>query len=84
MMYLASNSKSEITFAVHQCARFTHGTKHSHEKAILQSCRYLNGMQSEGLIIKPTMKEMLQVNYFADADFVRLFFVEDPQDVTLG
>eukprot|EP00957_Ditylum_brightwellii_P179217 13653459-Ditylum_brightwellii.AAC.1 len=36
MMYLASNSKPEITFAVHQCARLTHGTKHSHEKAILQ------------------------------------------------
>eukprot|EP00957_Ditylum_brightwellii_P179729 13691259-Ditylum_brightwellii.AAC.1 len=29
------------------------------------------------------MKEMLQVNCFADADFSRLFSVEDPQDVTL-
>eukprot|EP00957_Ditylum_brightwellii_P196645 14982778-Ditylum_brightwellii.AAC.1 len=34
-MYLASNSRPETTFAVHQCARFTHGTKHSHEKAII-------------------------------------------------
>eukprot|EP00957_Ditylum_brightwellii_P029442 2225277-Ditylum_brightwellii.AAC.1 len=60
MMYLASNSRPEITFAVCQRARFTHGTKHSHEKAILQIYRYLKGMQSDDLIIKPNMKEMLQ------------------------
>eukprot|EP00957_Ditylum_brightwellii_P071091 5403503-Ditylum_brightwellii.AAC.1 len=47
MMYLASNSKPEITNVVHQCARFTHGTKRSHEKAILQICRYLKGTRSE-------------------------------------
>eukprot|EP00957_Ditylum_brightwellii_P052296 3966382-Ditylum_brightwellii.AAC.1 len=28
------------------------------------------------------MKEMLQVNCSADADFARLFSVENPQDVT--
>eukprot|EP00957_Ditylum_brightwellii_P109648 8363013-Ditylum_brightwellii.AAC.1 len=60
MMHLASNSRSEITFAVHQCARFTYGTKHLHEKVILQICKYLKGTQSESLIIKPNMKEMVQ------------------------
>eukprot|EP00957_Ditylum_brightwellii_P072762 5530232-Ditylum_brightwellii.AAC.1 len=39
-------------------------------------------MQSEGLIIKPNMKEMLQVNCFSDADFAGLFSAENPQDVT--
>eukprot|EP00957_Ditylum_brightwellii_P182368 13892637-Ditylum_brightwellii.AAC.1 len=82
MMYVASNSRPEISFVVHQCARFTHGTKHSQEKRILQICRYLKETQSEGLIIKFNMKEMLQVNCFADANFARLFSVEDPQDVT--
>eukprot|EP00957_Ditylum_brightwellii_P073274 5569692-Ditylum_brightwellii.AAC.1 len=38
MMYLASNSWPEIAFAVHQCAKFTHGTKHLHNKAIPQIC----------------------------------------------
>eukprot|EP00957_Ditylum_brightwellii_P042099 3188438-Ditylum_brightwellii.AAC.1 len=80
MMYLASNSRLEITFAVHQCARFSHGTKHSHGKAILQISWYHKGMQSEGLVIKPNMKEMLHFNCFADADFARLFSVEDSQD----
>eukprot|EP00957_Ditylum_brightwellii_P166762 12693819-Ditylum_brightwellii.AAC.1 len=37
IMYLASNSRQEITFAVHQCARFTHGTKHFHEKTFYRS-----------------------------------------------
>eukprot|EP00957_Ditylum_brightwellii_P059042 4478184-Ditylum_brightwellii.AAC.1 len=46
MMYLAGNSRPEITFAVHQFARFTHGTKHLHEKAILQIYRDLKGTQS--------------------------------------
>eukprot|EP00957_Ditylum_brightwellii_P150949 11494150-Ditylum_brightwellii.AAC.1 len=82
MMYLASNSRPEITVAVHQCARFTHGTKRSHKKAILQIFKYLKGMKSEGLIIKLNMKEMLQVNCFADADFAGFFSVDDPQDVT--
>ena len=34
MMYLV-NSQPDIAFAVHQCARFTHGTKHLHKKAVL-------------------------------------------------
>ena len=50
LMYLV-NSRPEIAFAVHQCARFTHGTKHSHEKAVLQISKYLKGNLNEGLIL---------------------------------
>ena len=46
LMYLV-NSRPEIAFAVHQCARFTHGTKHSHEKAVLRICQYLKGTMNE-------------------------------------
>lgn len=41
MMYLASNSRPDITFAVHQCARFTHAPKRSHKQAIKRIARYL-------------------------------------------
>lgn len=32
-MYLASNSTPDISFAVHQCATFTHLPRHTHEIA---------------------------------------------------
>ena len=31
MLYLASNTRPDISFAVHQCARFTHNTKVSYD-----------------------------------------------------
>ena len=34
MLYLASNIRPDIYFAVHQCARFTHNTKASHDTAV--------------------------------------------------
>jgi hypothetical protein len=36
MLYLASNRRRNIAFAVHQCARFTHSPKVSHEAAIIR------------------------------------------------
>ena len=41
MMYLAQNSQPDIAYAVHQCARFTHCPKRSHEKALKRIARYL-------------------------------------------
>ena len=78
LMYLASNSKLDIAFAVHQCARFTHCTKRSHEQAVIQICRYLKGTINDGLIFKPTKD--LRVDLFCDADFAGLWGAEDPQD----
>ena len=34
LLYLSSNSRPDIQFAVHQCARFTHNPKKSHGEAI--------------------------------------------------
>ena len=67
LMYLASNSRPDIAFAVHQCARYTHGTRRSHEKAVKRIIRYLRGTETKGLIIKPTSN--LQIDLYADADF---------------
>jgi hypothetical protein len=36
MMYLASNSRPDIAYAVHSCARFSHSPKRSHEIALKQ------------------------------------------------
>ena len=41
MLYLASNTRLDIYFSVHQCARFTHNTKASHETAVKRIYWYL-------------------------------------------
>ena len=78
LLYLASNSRPDIAFAVHQCARFSHAPKASHEAAVIRICRYLKGTRKDGLILRPSKD--LQVICHVDADFCGLYGVEDPED----
>ena len=41
MFFLASNTRPDISFSVHQCSRFTHNTKALHKTAMKRICRYL-------------------------------------------
>ena len=43
MLYLSSKTIPDISFDVHQCDRFTHNTKASHETAVKRIFRYLQG-----------------------------------------
>eukprot|EP00957_Ditylum_brightwellii_P149685 11398678-Ditylum_brightwellii.AAC.1 len=43
LMYLASNSRPDIAMAVHQCARYSHNPRRSHEKAVKRIIHYLIG-----------------------------------------
>jgi len=38
LLYLSLNSRPDIQYTVHQCARFTHSPKMNHQQAILQIC----------------------------------------------
>jgi hypothetical protein len=79
MMYLSSNSRPDIQFAVHQCARFTHNPKCVHGDAtILQICRYLQGTKEKGLRFKPATD--LKLDCYCDADFAGLYNVEKHDD----
>jgi histone deacetylase 1/2 len=78
LMYLAANSRPEIAFAVHQCARFTHSPKKSHAKAVKRIVRYLKGTADDGMILRPSKE--LAVDCYADADFAGLWNHEDSQD----
>ena len=78
MLYLVSNTITDISFAVHQCARFTHNTKASHETAVMRICQYLQGTKDNGLLFNPSNKYL--VDCYADADFAGLWGHEDPQD----
>ena len=78
MLYLASNTRPDISFDVHQYAGFTHNTKVSHETAVKRICRYLQGTKKNGLVFNQSKK--LVVDCYADADFSRLWGHEYPQD----
>jgi hypothetical protein len=76
LLYLASNSRPDISFAVHQCARFNHAPRHSHALAIKRICRYLHGTSDRGLILTPLSD--LSLDTYVDADFAGLWNVESP------
>ena len=78
MMYLATNSRPDIAFAVNQCSRFSMDPRRSHEKAVKRIGRYLKGTKEMGMIIKPDHN--LALDLYADADFAGLFQSEDPED----
>ena len=78
MLYLASNTRPDISFAVHQCARFTHNTKASHKTAVKRIYWYLQGTKYNGLVFNPSKK--LVVGCYEDADFAGLWLHENPQD----
>ena len=78
MLYLSSNSRPDIAFAVNQCARFTHCANSQHEIAIKRIGRYLKSTRDFGLLMKP--KKDLMLELYADADFAGLWNVEQHSD----
>lgn len=78
LLYLASNSRPDLAFSVHQAARFTHNPKASHGNAIKHICRYLKGTLTDGLILQPG--GTMNVDCWVDADFCGLFGTEDVHD----
>ena len=46
LLYLTRSTKPDITFVVHQCARFYHAPKHSHEVGLKHIASYLEGMRT--------------------------------------
>ena len=78
LLYLSSNSRPDIQFAVHQCARFTHSPRASHAEAIKRIARYLAGTQERGLLFMPDPN--VKLDCYVDADFAGLWRHEDDQD----
>ena len=78
LQYLQGHSRPDITYAVSQCARFTHSPKRSHEKGIERIGQYLKGTIKEGLIMTPS--ENLDIDCYVDADFAGLWPYEDKLD----
>ena len=78
MLYLASNSRPDIAFAVNQCARFNSCPKLIHEKGVKRIARYLKATRDQGLILQPSKD--LSLKLYADADFAGFWRIEQPDD----
>jgi Reverse transcriptase (RNA-dependent DNA polymerase) len=80
LMYLSTNSRPDIAFAVHQCARFTHDPRAPHSVAVKQIVRYLKGTADKGLTMK--LNDKASVDCYVDADFCggfkKTFDLQDP------
>ena len=80
LLYLAGHSRPDITFAVHQAARFSFCCKRSHEVALIRIGRYLKATSKKGMALRPTKE--LKVDCYPDADFAGLWPYEDDQNPT--
>ena len=67
LLFLEKSTRPDLTYAVHQCARFSHDPKVEHGNAVKCIGRYLKGTLDQGLIMKPDPNCKLDLH--VDADF---------------
>jgi hypothetical protein len=80
--YLASSTRPDIAFALHQCARFTTAPWCLHELAIWHIVRYLTVTSTKGFILHPS--STFNLDCYVDADFAGTWSSttsEDPSSV---
>ncbi len=70
LLYLSTNTRPDITFAVSQVVRFNHSPKKSHASAIKIIVRYLHHTADKGTIVTPTGD--LSLDCYVDANFAGL------------
>ena len=64
--YLEKCTRSDISYATHQCARFSSCSKKEHGKAVRHIGRYLKGNKTRGTIMSPNTEGL---EMYVDADF---------------
>ena len=80
LLYLATNSRIDIAYAVSQVARFSANPRQSHATAVKMIARYLAGSIDRGTVIKPTKD--FKLDCYVDADFLGLHGSEHQDDPT--
>jgi hypothetical protein len=78
LLYLSTNTRPDIAYAVSQVARFSHSPKKSHASAVKTVIRYLSGTKDKGLVYK--RPETFTLDCYVDADFAGLYGKEAPED----
>ena len=70
LLYLSTNTRPDIAYAVSQVARFGSNPKHSHPSTIKMIVRYLAGMADKGTIFTPNNN--FKIDCYINADFAGL------------
>lgn len=78
LLYLSGHTRPDLSFAVHQCARYTFAPTKRHEQALLRIGRYLKGTVDKGILLDPTHD--LHLDCYPDADFAGLWNHEKADD----
>ena len=78
LLYLSTNTRIDISFAVSQVARHSNNPKKSHATAVKTILRYLKKTKDQGMIIKPCKEPRLDL--YVDADFAGLFGQENDRN----
>ena len=71
LLYLSTNTRPDIAFAVSQVARFTRDPKKTHAAAVQIIIRYLKKTADKGTIVTPSGS--LDLKCWVDADFAGLY-----------
>lgn len=74
LLYLSTNTRCDIAFAVSQVARFSASPKRIHATAVKTIVRYLKRTRNNGMILTPAAS--LDLELYVDADFCGLFKYE--------
>ncbi|CAJ1945013.1 unnamed protein product [Cylindrotheca closterium] len=78
LIYLCTNTRPDISYAVSCAARFNSNPKVSHATAVKTILRYLKKTSDKGLIVN--FNGTLDLEAYCDADFAGLFKSEAPYD----
>jgi hypothetical protein len=78
LLYLSTNTRPDIAFAVSQVARFSHSPKKSHASAVKTIIRYLSGTMDKGVVYK--RPKTFSLDCYVDADFAGLYGREPSED----
>ena len=77
--YLEKASRPDLSYSVHQCARFSAKPKVEHGAAVKWIGRYLTSTATKGIYMKPDKSKGLEVH--VDADFVGNWDPQDTQNI---
>ncbi len=68
LLFLEKSTRPDLSYAIHQCARFSHDPKQIHGEAVKRIGRYLKATKDKGLIMKPSPDDD-QLSLHVDASF---------------